>query len=325
VSGGNEALIAQQQISFIQKENQLDVMADDNLLVSYWYSQHLSKPILYPVMTPSGHQVTRDFPFKEVTGESHDHPHHTGVSFTYGSSGEVNGQSFWANPHDRTPLTSDIKLPQIRQIEVVDMKEGKGRASLKTINHWVNHHARPILAENRLMEFYARDNEYIIDFTINLSAIDTVVTFEDTKEGMFAIRVADWLAEDANGTREKSTGVFENAEGEMTEKNIWAKRSSWVRLEGERDGKGVGVTIMHHPESLNYPTYWHARGYGCFAANPIGQFDYQKGRNLDNPQHRTLVLQPGESALFKFRMVIYEGTRSKDDIDKEFAEFSEKF
>ena len=65
-----------------------------------------------------------------------------------------------------------------------------------------------------------------------------------------------------------------------------------------------------------------ARGYGCFAANPLGQFDFQKGTGIKNPQRRILTLKPGESALFKFRMIIYEGMRDKEKSDKDFKKYS---
>lgn len=310
------------KIEFVQHEHQIDVMVNNKLITSYRFGDHQSKPILYPVQSPSGEVVTRWYPFKEVEGESSDHPHQTGVYFTYGTKGEVNGSSFWANPHDRTPLTMDAKLPQIRQDEILEMKGGRGKGELATVNLWVDIENKPILEENRLMEFYVREDEYKIDFTISLTPVDTIVTFEDTKEGMFAIRVADWLAENARGTLYQSTGEYLNAQGERTEENIWGKRSPWVRLEGEKDGRSIGVAILHHPESVNYPTYWHARGYGCFTANPLGQFDFQEGSGYDNPQPFSLKLQPGEPGLFKFRMIIYEGTRDKEQLDEEFADFS---
>ena len=310
------------KIGFIQHGDQVDVMAGGRLITSYLYGQHLSKPILYPVHSPSGEVVTRGYPFKEIEGESNDHPHHTGVSFTYGSNGEVNGNSFWANLHDKPPLTMDEKLPRIRQEKILEMKGGGDKGMLRTVNHWIDRNNKTILEESRIMDFYSSEDEYKIDFTIHLSALDTSVTFKDTKEGMFAIRVADWLAENAKGKLYESTGEYLNAEGERTEKNIWARRSAWVRLEGEKEDKKIGITVFHHPQSVNYPAYWHARGYGCFAANPIGQYDYQEGRGLVNPQQRSLTLQPGEMVLFKFRMVIYEGPRTKEAIEEEFTDFS---
>lgn len=300
-------------IEFIQKENQIDVIINGQHFTSYLHGINLLKPCLYPVTAPSGEVVTRSYPFQEKEGESRDHPHHTGVYFTYASKGEVNGDSFW-NMHDVPP--------QIRHVKILETKEGDNEGSLKTLSHWINSKNQPIIAETRTMDFYSADNEYKIDFTIQLSALDTTVTFQDTKEGMFAIRVADWLTENTKGTLYKSTGEYLNAEGDKTEKNIWGKRSNWVRLEGEKDGKVIGIAIYHHPKSINFPTYWHARGYGCFAANPIGQYDFQAGHQVENAQHRSLVLKPGETSLFKFRMTIYEGKKTKEQFNQEFENFS---
>ncbi|EPR66949.1 hypothetical protein ADICYQ_4025 [Cyclobacterium qasimii M12-11B] len=195
---------------------------------------------------------------------------------------------------------------------------------MTTLSHWIGKDHKALLSETRKMEFSFIKDRYIFDFDIVLKALNLPVTFEDTKEGMFAVRVADWLAEKSNQSEIQNTGEYLNAEGDRTEKNIWGKRSSWVRLEGENDGKRIGIAIYHHPESTNYPTFWHARGYGCFAANPIGQFDFQKGRHIEQPEKRTLTLQPGEEAKFKFRVTIYEGDRTFENFNKEFINFSRK-
>jgi len=298
-------------IEFVQKENQIDVLIEGQLVTSYLHSSDLLKPCLYPVKTLSGEVVTRAFPFEKIDGESDDHPHHTGVYFTYGSKGEVNGDHFW-NMHDIPP--------QIKHIEVLDTETEKNEGEITTVSHWISSENKPILEEKREMEFEVMENGYHIDFNIELKALDAAVTFEDTKEGMFAIRVADWLAENARGNIE-STGRYMNAEGDETEENIWGKRSPWVRLEGEKGDKTIGIVMYHHPESVNFPTYWHARGYGCFAANPIGQFDFQKGREIENPEKRTLTIPAGETALFKFRLTIYEGARTKGQFNEEFEAF----
>ena len=310
-------------ITFVQKADQIDILADNQLITSYVYKQENQKPIMFPVYSPSGEIVTRGFPIMPVEGESTDHPHHRGITFTYGN-GEVNGSTFWGLPNFGSVDYDNIRLPQIKHEKVLEMKEGDKDSKLSTESLWIDKTNKPILRENRIMEFYADKDENRIDFTITLTALDTVVTFEDTKEGMLSIRVADWLAETPTGAqfKGKGTGEYLNAEGGKKEKEIWGKRSAWVRLEGNKNEKSIGVVIFHHPKSLNFPTYWHARGYGCFALNPIGQFDYQKGTGVENPQRRSLQLKPGESALFKFRMIIYEGNRDKDNLDKEFQNYS---
>ena len=301
------------KVEFIEKGNQIDVVIDGKLITSYLHGADLLKPCLYPVNSPSGVTVTRSFPFEEIEGETSDHPHHTGLYFTYASKGEVNGDSFWNLHH--VP-------PQIRHIKVLNIEQKKNEGEITTLSHWINRNNQPILEEKRKMEIEVLENEYRVDFTIELTAIDTTITFQDTKEGMFAIRVADWLTENTKGTLYKSTGEYLNAEGEKTEKNVWGKQASWVRLEGEKDGKTIGIAIYHHPNSTNFPTYWHARGYGCFAANPIGQYDFQMGNQMENARRRSLILNPGETGLFKFRMTVYEGKKTKEQFDKEFENFS---
>ena len=61
----------------------------------------------------------------------------------------------------------------------------------------------------------------------------------------------------------------------------------------------VGVTIFDHPENPGYPAYWHARGYGLFAANPLGAAALTDGADVLN-----LTLAPGASATFQYRVVI---------------------
>ncbi len=292
------------KVELVQGNNQIDVMIDGKLFTSYMYSPEVTKPILYPVNTPAGIQVNRSFPFKQVEGESKDHPHHTGIFFTYD---KVNQDGFWGNT--KYP-------PQIKHVAVTEMKSGKEEATLSVVLHWVGKSGKTLLEEKRTMVFSAGKKENSIDFTMTLTAKDTAIVFGDTKEGMFGIRVADWLKEG------KGTGKYLNSEGAETEKNVWGRRAKWVVLTGEKEGNKVGLAIMNHPKSVNYPTFWHARGYGLFAVNPLGQAEFQHSTGVANPQPLNLTLQQGQSALFKFRLTVFDGVKSKEQLDKEFAEYS---
>jgi hypothetical protein len=287
-------------IKFVQDTNKIDILIGGNLFTTYRYGLEQTKPILYPVKSPSGIVLTRGFPFEKIPGESNDHPHHSGIFFTYD---KVNNDGFWNN------ATSP---PQIKHIKTTKMENGQ----LSTISHWVGKSGKTLLEEKRDMVFSAEANQYAIDFNITLTAQDEKIVFGDTKEGMFAIRVADWLSE------EKGTGKYLNSDGNIGEPNIWGKKAAWVRLEGTKDGKTIGIAIFYHPASVCYPTYWHARGYGLFSANPLGQLDYLKGRNVENPQPLNFTLNPGQSALFRFRMIIYEGKKSAEQIEREFQSFT---
>ena len=293
-----------QDVTFVQKENQIDVMFNGQHVTTYLFAPNLTKPILYPVRSPSGVVMTRSYPFLEVEGENTDHPHHTGLFFTYD---EVNEDGFWNN------TTSP---PQIRHVKVAQIIDGGGEGTLSVVLHWIGKSGKTLLEENRTMVFYPGKDQYAIDFTITLTAKDTTVVFHDTKEGMFAIRVAHWLKEDGG------TGRYLSSNGDETEKHIWGRRAQWVRLEGEKEGHRMGIAILNHPQSTNYPIFWHARGYGLFAANPLGQFVFQKSHQVENPREFKLTLHPGESVVFGFRMIIYEGERTKQQLDNEFEFYS---
>lgn len=301
------------RVQFRQGKDKIDVIIDGKQVTSYRFGPELLKPCLYPVYSLSGILMTRSYPFKEIKGESHDHKHHTGAFFAYASDGEINGSGFWH---------SKAMPPQIRHSKVVEMKTGEKSGRLSTGSLWIGQDDMPLLRENRIMTFTAGKDEYSIDFAITLTAIDTIVSFKATKEGLFAVRVADWLAEKNKGTLWQGTGEYMNAEGARTEKNIWGRRSKWVRLQGEKDGKKEGIAIFNHPDSENYPTFWMARGYGLFSANPLGQNIYEAFHKVKNPKNYELILQPGKSALFKFRMLIYDGARSRNYLENIFSEYS---
>ncbi len=299
---------AGRKVDFVQDANRIDVRAGGKLVTSYRYGNELTKPVLWPVQAPSGAAVTRSFPLgKETAGESTDHPHHIGVFFTYD---DVNGEGFWNN-------TSSP--PQVKHVKVAKMQGGEGKGTLSTVSHWVGKAGKTLLEEKRDMVFRAGEDEYIIDFGIDLTAQDEKVVFGDTKEGMFAIRVAQWLQETGGSDWVKGvTGTAEylSSNGDETEKEVWGTRAKWVRLEGKKDGQTIGIAIINMPDSVNYPTFWHARGYGLFAANPLGQYAFEEGRKADNPQKLNLTLEPGRSAHFAFRMAIYDGARTRAQIEE---------
>jgi len=291
-------------VAFQEGDGRIDVTAAGRPVATYRFCGDLTKPVLHPVFTPAGLAVNRAFPLGHAAGESEDHPHHVGVFFTYD---QVNGEGFWNN------TTSP---PGIEHIAVTLMEGGPGAGRLSTISHWTGKSGHALLKEERDMVFRDRGGEFVIDFFITLTALAEAVTFDDTKEGMFGLRTAAWLKE------KDGTGQYLSSGGNTTEKNVWGRRARWVRLEGNDGGRSGGVAIVNHPASVNFPTYWHARGYGLFAANPLGQSVFEKTRGNKDAKPFRLTLRPGESALFAYRMIVYDGTRTGKQIEESFGEFA---
>ena len=78
------------QITLQQKEDRLRIEIDGALFTEYRSDKRV--PCLYPLVSPSGGNLTRNYPFLEGgEGEQSDHPHHVSMWSTHGL---VNGVDF---------------------------------------------------------------------------------------------------------------------------------------------------------------------------------------------------------------------------------------
>jgi len=281
--------------------DQISINVDGKPFTDFHYGADRGKPYLAPLRSASGKIVTRHFPMEEVAGESRDHVHHTGLWFSYD---DVNGTKFWENDPSYTK-------PHIGRIVVrnAQYKEGDRSGTLTAAMEWRSPEGKILLVEDRNMIFYSDPKLRTIDFVITLTAAEDV-TFGDTKEGAFAIRLAD------NFTERKGAKMVD-ADGRVTMANVWGKRSNWVDYTAEVEGERLGVAIMDHPQSPRHPTYWHARDYGLFALNPFG-------RNAFDPtqEESQWKLPAGQKLVFRWRVVIHPGdaeTGHVADLYKEYA------
>ncbi|MGH9341958.1 MAG: PmoA family protein [Acidobacteriota bacterium] len=292
---------AGQQVQLEQKadEKRVDVLIGGELFTSYHYGPEFDKPIFHPVKGPDGRTITRGFPMiPDIPGERKDHPHHQSMWFTYG---DVNGINFWAkNP---TPVGS-IRHTGFQTIE------GGEKGHLVATADWIAPDGQVLLRETTDAVFSGDSDNRIVDFKFTLTAQDQKVVFNDTKEGMFGIRVVSSLHED-------QTGRYLSESGAQLEEGVWGKRSPWVALQGEVEGEDVSLVIFNHPESANYPNYWHARAYGLFAANPFGKKDFEEGSAPLN-----FSLEPGQSAQFQYRLLVHDGELSAEELKEEFSKYS---
>ena len=173
------------QVHFSSGETVL-ITIDGNPFTEFHPGSDVGKPFLAPLRSPSGKIVTRHYPMEKIEGESRDHPHHRGLWFSYD---DVNGIKFWENDPSYTK-------PNIGHIIVRDVKRQDGAKSgtLTLLADWKAPDGTVELVEDRKMTFYSGAGPRIVDFDITLTAPNPVV-FGDTKEGAFAIRLADSMIE----------------------------------------------------------------------------------------------------------------------------------
>ncbi|MES2830012.1 MAG: PmoA family protein [Bacteroidota bacterium] len=291
-------------------ENKVDVTIDGKPFTSLIYPDNLEKPVLYPITAASGTFVTRGFPLKPRDGERTDHPHHIGYWLNYES---VNGLDFWNNSY-AIPKERKSKYGWIRNVKVTGTKSGNAEGSLSYSANWENEAKTILLKESTSFVFSGTSNTRTIDRVTTLTAQKDSVFFKDIKDGMLGLRVtkelefaSDKVEEftDSQGNITKvpasgngASGNYITSEGKSGI-GVWATRGGWCMLKGIKDGKPLSVTLIDHPKNPGYPTYWHAREYGLFAANPLGQEIFSNGKEEMN-----LKLAPGQSVTFRYRMLI---------------------
>jgi hypothetical protein len=293
---------AQVQVHFVPKKIDIDV--DGKPFTTFYAGEDANKPYLWPLRSADGKIVTRRWPNEKDTGESHDHLHHRGLWFSYD---DVNGIQFWAN--DPSYAARDPKIGKIIVTKVL-YSDGTKTGTLTMQADWTAPDGKVLLHENRTMTFHADPTLRIIDFDIRLTAAENV-TFGDTKEGAFAIRLADSM------TEKKGGGEMVNAEGQRGMKNVWGKRSNWVDYSGNVDGEKLGVAIFDSPSNPRHPVYWHARDYGLFALDPFGQHAFDPSQPESNWK-----LDSGKSLRFRYRVVIHPGDADAAHIANMYQQWS---
>jgi hypothetical protein len=310
------------------KENKIVILIGGIPFTQFLYPDTLEKPVLYPLTAANGTVVTRGFPRAPKTGEPTDHPHHLGLWLNFEN---VNGLDFWNNSY-AIPANKKSGYGWIRTDRILEIKSGKTGVLTYHAN-WTKQDKTVLLEETTHFEFSGTANQRIIDRITTLKA-DTVVIFNDAKDGMLGLRLAHELqiptTEDQKftdnkgivtlikgGTDHVANGNYITSAGK-TGNDAWSTRGVWCKVFGKMGADSVSIAIIDHPANPNYPTFWHARGYGLFAANPLGEKIFTNGKSEKN-----LTLKKGESVTFKYRVVITSGNKTVSA--EELNEMAEKF
>ena len=325
------AVAQQRGVQVLKNEasKRVDVVIDGQPFTSYIWSDKLKVPVLYPIRTDKGTLITRGFPLEPRSGERVDHPHHIGLWFNYGS---VNGVDFWNNSV-ALPAEQQLKMGKVVHTRVVRASSGKNEGELTVELQWMMPDGQPIIIENTTFVFHSAANYRSIDRITKLTALDKRVVFQDNKEGLIGLRVRRELEQpsteplvftDSSGRPTEVTvldntgvtGVYRSSEGK-TGDAVWGTRARWTMLSGSVNQEPIALVFLDHPANVGFPTYWHARGYGLFAANPLGQEVFSNGA-----QKLNFALEPKQSTTFRHRLLILTGPASPETVETEYKNFT---
>jgi VCBS repeat-containing protein len=316
----------------LDEQHKVNVIINGSLFTSYQYPADLEKPFLFPVYAPDGSVITRGYPLEPRKGERIDHPHQIGLWFNHGN---VNGLDFWNNS-SAIPADKKGSYGHIVVQKIIKAESGK-KGLLEVSSDWKDNQGNTLLNENAKYVFSAGKSSRTVDHISTITAVNGPVTFSDNKEGLFAIRVDRafempstesliFTDDKGNPTTVKATdntgvtGMYTSSGG-LKGDAVWGTRNEWVLLSGTKDNSMITMGIFDHPKNPGFPAYAHARGYGLFSVNNLGQNSYDPKQ-----EKKVWNLAKGESITLRHRFYVQSGTEvTTETAEKIFRQFSKEY
>ena len=263
----------------------VDIMLGGKLFTSYVYDNKFAKPYLGPVYNKEGESYTRlDLLTKE-------HPHQRSVFL---GIGDVNGIDFWNEP-DNMGLQRHLGFENITQ--------GPIFAAFTTENIWSDINENAIMREKRRITIYNQSEENrFLDLEFTFFADYGDISFGETKEaGPLGIRMNEAL-------KVQNGGIITNSYGAVNEEECWGRPAQWCDYSGKLNGNEYGLSVFDNPNNERFPTCWHVRDYGLFAAN---NFYFKGGLNINK----------GNKLTYKYRLCFHEGNVISADISEKYLSY----
>ncbi len=273
-------------ISFVPGHEKIDVLYNNILFTSYQHLSSLKKPFLGPVYTANGDSFTRADLHHE------EHPHQRSV---FVGVGDVNGVDLWNEPENSGYLSKG---------EPKNIVVGSAYASFEADNIWLDKDGNRLLDETRKFTFYNQKSDCrYVDMEITFKASYGDVIFGNTKEaGPLGIRVNEKIDVEHGG-------YMVNSYGACGESECWSKSAQWCLYGGKIDGNDCAIAVFDNESNERYPTSWHIRDYGLFAANNL----YFKGQ---------LKIVANQSLTYKYRICFFNN--SAEDVGDRFIIYNIK-
>jgi hypothetical protein len=302
-------------VSFKREANTIQVSVGGKPFTTYYFDPAIAKAYLQPLRDARGIVVTRAFPVGDTITPGHDNddslePHQRPLYFAHG---DINGYDFWGEQvfekyYGREAGKS--KYGRMRISKVDEMRGGAEAGTIRATFDLLGPDGKPFAEETQEFTFRGGKDSRVIDCQFVIRANPDAVKLGDSKEGTFAIRVAPELT--------APQGHMVNSEGGEGEPQIWGKRANWVDYDGVIDGQKLGIAIFDNAKSFRHPTYWHARGYGLFAANPFGIKEFTR----DNTQDGSFTIPAGQSLTFRYRVLIHEGDYREAQVAEHYQQYA---
>lgn len=286
------------QVSFRPADGKIEVRVQGQAFSNLYFGPDWPQPFLHPLRAASGLAVTRGYPVEKIEGESQDHIWHHGLWYAHG---DINGVDFW---RDKGPQVTGRIVP--KRAPRVSGNAVAGEFELSAPG------GKILGSMRQEFRFAARGSLRVVDVRVAILADRGVaLKFGDTEEGALGLRMRDEFREDRGA-------LITNSEGLSGTKAVWGKRAAWVDYTTTVGGEKAGITMIDHPGNPKHPAFWHARNYGLCAANPFGERDFMRDKTRDG----SLTIPAGETATFRYRVVVHGGERTPAEAARWLNEFA---
>ena len=290
-------------------DDQVRVMLGDEEFTTFDYSTY-DKPIFYPILGPGQVGMTRNWPMDEsVQGEAHDHPHHKSMWISH----EISGVDFWSEKQGKVVTPT---------IETKFEGDPAPNNVFRSTSSWIKKSdGTPVLTDQTTYWFGGDKDSRWIDCLVSFRATHGDIQFDDTKEGLFAIRTHPDLRLTASPQRgvDQVYGTAINSEG-VTGKDVWGKKAKWLLYKGMIDGKPMSIAMFDHPTNLRHPTTWHARDYGLVTANPFGLHHFLK----EEKGAGAFKIKQDDDLSLRYRVQFFRGEATPEEVERIYQLFAAK-
>lgn len=316
----------------VVSKRQIDLKSLGGVVATYVIDPTAAKPYFFPLNALPAVSVTRAWPINDsekLTPKEKDHVHHRSAWFCHG---DVIPEGLDYKKHIRGVAGVDFWSEAKGHGKIVCTKVGKpthdakaNRASVTTHNEWRTAEGQLVLEEERTLHFYHLGaNRHLIVVDIDLHASQCPITFGDTKEGSFAVRVrrSVQVQKPGQGTMVNAEGKSGGGQGSNKDKKgAWGLVSDWCDYSGPVNGdKVAGVALFADPKNP-IDTAWHARDYGLLAANPFARAKSGFPGRAGNTE--LVKLKKGEHLKLRYAFYLHAGDVKEGKVAETFEWFKQ--
>ncbi|MEJ2007234.1 MAG: PmoA family protein [Acidobacteriota bacterium] len=305
---------AGESVQLKREGTHINILIGGRPFTTYYFDPAIAKPYFMPLRSAEGTVITRGFPIGDTVPAADRHnpnlePHQRPMYFGHG---DIDGIDFWGEA--AFPKWSDDSVfGRTVLVKIEEMKAEPESGTLRALFHLVGPRGRIIADETQAYVFRGDTQNRTIDCAFTLTANHGAdVTLGDTKEGTFALRLTQAL--------NVPPGHMVNSNGGVGEKGVWGKRANWVDYYGKVGTEEVGVAIFDSPRNFRHPTYWHARGYGLFAANPFGVREFTGNPKEDG----SWTIRQNKSLTLRYRVLIHHGDTKQAHVAEAYQKYAEE-